>query len=66
MTVSLDGSPYSLEDTGQWVFYKANSLQERVDLLRERGDLSEQTLRAYFADTHFRQIAESNAIEGST
>ena len=66
MTVSLDGSPYSLEDTGQWVFDKANGLQERVDLLREEGKLSEQTLRAYFGDTRFRQIAESNAIEGST
>ncbi len=66
MTVSLDGSPYSLEDTGKWVFDKADKLQKRVDLLRERGDLSEQTLRAYFGDTRFRQIAESNAIEGST
>lgn len=66
MTVSLDGSPYSLEDTGRWVFNKANELQEHVDLLREQGQLSEQTLRAYFGDTRFRQIAESNAIEGST
>ena len=66
MTVSLDGSPYSLEDTGRWVFDKANELQDRVDLLREQGQLSEQTLRAYFGDTRFRQIAESNAIEGST
>ena len=66
MTVSLDGSPYSLEDTGAWVFDRANELQDRVDLLREQGQLSEQTLRAYFGDTRFRQIAESNAIEGST
>ncbi len=66
MTVSLDGSPYSLEDTGGWVFNKADELQQRADLLREQGRLSEQTLRAYFGDTRFRQIAESNAIEGST
>ena len=66
MTVSLDGSPYSLEDTGRWVFVKADKLQEHVDLLRHRGQLSEQTLRAYFGDTRFSQIAESNAIEGST
>ena len=65
MTVTLDGSPYSLEDTGRWVFDKAHKLQEQVDLLRDRGQLSEQTLRAYFGDTRFRQIAESNAIEGS-
>ena len=66
MTVSLDGSPYSLEETGGWVFDRANELQARVNLLRDQGDLSEQTLRAYFGDTRFRQIAESNAIEGST
>ncbi len=66
MTVSLDGSPYSLEDTGGWVFDKAIELQDRVNLLRDQGQLSEQTLRAYFGDTRFRQIAESNAIEGST
>ena len=66
MTVSLDGSPYSLEDTGRWVFDKAKKLQDRVDLLREQGQLSEQTLKHYFGETRFRQIAESNAIEGST
>lgn len=66
MTVSLDGSPYSLEGTGRWVFDKAKELQERANLLRDQGQLSEQTLRAYFGDTRFRQIAESNAIEGST
>ena len=66
MTVSLDGSPYSLEVTGRSVLDKANELQDRADLLRERGQLSEQTLRAYFGDTRFRQITESNAIEGNT
>ena len=66
MTISLDGSPYSLEETGGWVWQKAAELQERVDELREQGRLSEQTLRAYFGDTRFRQIAESNAIEGNT
>lgn len=64
--VSLDGSPYSVEETGGRVWQKAAELQERVDMLREQGRLSEQTLRAYFGDTRFRQIAESNAIEGST
>lgn len=66
VTISLDGSPYSLEDTGRWVFVKAEKLQDRVDLLRKEGKLTEQTLKAYFGDTRFRQIAESNAIEGST
>ena len=65
MTIDLDGSPYSFEDTGGWVWAKAAEIQERVDMLREQGKLSEQTLHAFFGDTRFRQIAESNAIEGS-
>ncbi len=66
MTIDLAGSPYSLEDTGQWVIDKAAELQQRVDMLRSKGALTEQTLRAYFGDKRFEQIAESNAIEGST
>jgi len=64
--IDLDGSPYSLEDTGGWVIDEAASLQERVELLRGEGRLSEATLRAYFGEKRFEQIAESNAIEGST
>lgn len=66
MTIDLDGSPYSLEETGGWVWKEAAEIQERVDMLRHQGKLSEQTLRKFFGDTRFRQIAESNAIEGST
>ena len=66
MTIDLDGSPYSFEDTGGWVWKEAAAVQERVDMLRKQGTLSEQTLHAFFGDTRFRQIAESNAIEGST
>ena len=66
MTLSLDGSPYSLEATGQHVIDEAMSLQAGADLLREQGRLSEETLKAYFGDKRFEQIAESNAIEGST
>ncbi len=35
-------------------------------MLREQGRLTDQTLRAYIGDKRFEQIAESNAIEGST
>lgn len=66
MTFSLEGSPYTIEATGQHVVDKAVSLQQRADLLREQGQLGEETLRAYFGDKRFEQIAESNAIEGST
>ena len=64
--IDLGGSPYSLEDTGGWVIDKAMALQTRVELLRGEGKLSEATLRAYFGEKRFEQIAESNAIEGST
>ena len=66
MTFSLGGSPYTIEATGQHVFDKAAELQERAVLLREQGRLTEATLRAYFGDKRYEQIAESNAIEGST
>lgn len=64
--INLSESPYSLEATADWILPKITKLQERVDLLREQGKLTEQTLRAYFGDKRFEQIAESNAIEGST
>ena len=66
VTVDLAGSPYSLEESGRWILDKVAQLHERVDLLREQGRLTEETLRAYFGDKRFEQIAESNAIEGST
>ena len=53
-------------EPGQWAIEKAAELQQSADLLRGRGCLTEQTLRAYIGDKRFEQIAESNAIEGST
>lgn len=41
-------------------------LDERVATLPVQGRLLEPTLREYFGDTRFEQIAESNALEGST
>ncbi len=66
MTIDLTGSPYSIEETGRWAIEKAAKLQQRAGMLREQGRLTDQTLRAYFGDKRFEQIAESNAIEGST
>lgn len=66
MTIDLAGTPYSLEETGGWILDKAARLQQRVDLLRAEGRLTDKTLRGYFGDKKFEQIAESNAIEGST
>ena len=64
MTIDLAGSPYNIEKTGRWVLNEAARVQQRADLLRDQGRLSEQTLRTYFGDRRFEQIAESNAIEG--
>ncbi len=64
--LNLEGSPYSLEATGGWILDEAAELHEHVELLREQGKLTQETLRAYFGDKRFEQIAESNAIEGST
>ena len=66
MTIDLTDSPYSIEDTGRWVIDEAARLQQRANLLRDQGRLTKETLRAYFGDKRFEQIAESNAIEGST
>ena len=65
-SVSLDGSPYTIEATGRQVLEDAVELQRRADRLRQSGKLTEATLRDYFGDKRFEQIAESNAIEGST
>ena len=65
VTFNLEGSPYSLE-TGGGIVEEVTNLHERVELLRAEGRLTPQTLRAYFTDKRFEQIAESNAIEGST
>lgn len=66
MTIDLADTPYSLEETGQGVLDDIARLDQRVALLRHQGTLSDATLRTYFGDKRFEQIAESNALEGST
>ena len=66
MHFDLEGTPYSLDETGQGVLDDVAELGERISLLRAEGTLTEATLRAYFGDKRFEQIAESNALEGST
>ena len=41
-------------------------LAQRIKLLRDQGTLTESTLQKYYGDKRFEQIAESNALEGST
>jgi Fic family protein len=66
MTIDLDGTPYSIELTGQGILDDVAELEDRVALLRSQGTLTEATLKGYFGDKRFEQIAESNALEGST
>lgn len=65
--LGLETTVYSMSDTaaGQ-VLSRLQDIEERVMILRRAGTLSEETLRSYYGETRFSQIAESNAIEGST
>lgn len=68
MQVDVSGTPYLLgtREGANAVFQTMRTLSERVELLRSQGTLTDDTLREYYGQTRFAQIAESNAIEGST
>jgi Fic family protein len=68
MQIDVSGTPYLLGDQeGEAaVFGVMRDLAERMELLRRQGKLTEDTLRDYYGQTRFAQIAESNALEGST
>lgn len=64
---NLDVTPYSLnEDALNEVGRRLKVIEERIALLRRNGTLTEQTVRDYYGEKRFEQVAESNAIEGST
>ena len=65
--LNLQGTPYLLDEVAEVeVVKKIKELEERVELLRRRGTLTEKTIRHYYGEKRFEQVAESNAIEGST
>lgn len=65
--LGLDGSPYLLDSAAENSVLEAlKALEERVSLLRHHGTLTDETLRQYYGERRFEQVAESNAIEGST
>lgn len=68
MSIDISGTPYYLPgDTGSRAFEETlRSLTERVERLRYQGKLARATLLDYYGATRFEQIAESNALEGST
>jgi Fic family protein len=67
MLLDVSGSPYYLDEAASAaVRATIQALAERVDLLRTRGKLTDSTLLEYYGEKRFEQIAESNALEGST
>lgn len=65
MSLNVTGTPYYL--VGKTALdTTVREIEERKELLRAHGKLTPATLRDYYGDTRFEQIAESNALEGST
>jgi len=65
--LELNGSPYSLNNNiTEKLLDEISKLEERVNLLRQQGILTTETLRRFYGEKRFEQVAESNAIEGST
>ncbi|CAN5298552.1 hypothetical protein BH11PSE9_BH11PSE9_35140 [soil metagenome] len=63
----LEDTPYVLDEVAsRQVKERLVAIEERVALLRRNGTLSQDTIKAYYGEKRFEQIAESNAIEGST
>lgn len=63
----LNPSPYSLTSEAESIVgERLKAIEERVDLLRRAGTLSKETLHRYYGQKRFEQVAESNALEGST
>jgi Fic family protein len=65
--INLNGTPYSLEKNSEIEIEKQiRELENRVLLLRRSGVLTPETIKRYYGEKRFEQVAESNAIEGST
>lgn len=64
---NLEATPYLLDATASnQVKARLDAIEERVSLLRHSGTLTAQTIKDYYGEKRFEQVAESNAIEGST
>ncbi len=65
--LNLDKTPYLLDpESEQEIVKQIKQLEERVSTLRASGKITEDTLKQYYGEKRFEQVAESNAIEGST
>lgn len=64
---NLENTPYLLDDPStQAIKRRLDDIEERIALLRREGVLNPDTLRHYYGEKRFEQVAESNALEGST
>lgn len=65
--LNLEGTPYLLDEQAELeIVSQIKSLEDRVFTLRNTGSLTDATLKNYYGERKFEQVAESNAIEGST
>lgn len=64
---NLQRTPYLLDAEAEIkISERLQKIEERMSLLRKQGALSEETLKNYYGEKRFEQVAESNGIEGST
>lgn len=65
--LNLENTPYMLEGLAEeQIQQRVKAIEERVKLLRQSGIMTADTLKEYYGEKRFEQVAESNAIEGST
>ncbi|WP_083272655.1 Fic family protein [Pseudomonas sp. ENNP23] len=65
--IELEKTPYTLDQAASIeIINKIKKIEERVSLLRKSKTLTEETIKDYYGEKRFEQVAESNAIEGST
>ena len=63
----LQKTPYLLDSRAETeIRDRLRAVEERMAVLRKQGALSEETLKNYYGEKRFEQVAESNGIEGST
>ncbi|NYH23718.1 Fic family protein [Paraburkholderia bryophila] len=64
---NLASTPYLLDASAEaQLSQRLSMLEERVAVLRNSGTLSTETIRSYYGEKRFEQVAESNALEGNT
>lgn len=64
---NLDQTPYVLDFSAETeLSNRLKKVEERMAVLRSTGALSADTIKHYYGEKRFEQVAESNALEGNT